>query len=47
MGESINGHVGTNKNCADLVTNVLYGGKCRFFVSNLLYDKYDYFLAFA
>ena len=36
MGDSLTGNVGTNKNCADLATNVLYVGKCRFHVSNLL-----------
>ena len=33
MGESLKGHVGTNKNCADLVTKVLYGLKRRSHVS--------------
>ena len=32
MGDSLTGHVGTNKNCADLATKVLYGGKRRFHV---------------
>ena len=41
MGESLTGNVGTNKNCADLATKVLYGGKRKFHVSNLLYDIYD------
>ena len=41
MGESLTGHVGTNENCADLATKVLYGGKCRFHVSNFLYNIYD------
>ena len=41
MGESLTGHVGTNKRCADLATNVLYGGKHRFHVSKLLYNIYD------
>ena len=40
-GESLTGHVGTNKNCADLATKVLYGGKRKFHVSNLLYNIYD------
>ena len=42
MGEYITRHVGTNKNCADLNTKLLYGGKCKFHVSNLLYNIYDY-----
>ena len=33
MGESLKGHVGTNKNCADLATKVLYGLKRRSHVS--------------
>ena len=32
MGESLTGHVVTNKNCADLSTKVLYDGKRRFHV---------------
>ena len=42
MGGSLNGHVGTNKNSADLATKILYGGKRRFHSSNLLYNIYDY-----
>ena len=41
MGESLTGHVVTNENCAELATKVLYGGKRRFHVSNLLYNIYD------
>ena len=41
VGESLTGHVGTNKNCADLATKVLYSGKRKFHVWNLLYDIYD------
>ena len=41
MGVSLTGHVGTNKNCADLANKVLYGGKRMFHFSNLLYDIYD------
>ena len=41
MGESLTGHVVSNENCADLATKVLYGGKCRIHVSNLLYNIYD------
>ena len=43
MGDSLTGNVGTNKNCADLATKLLYGGK---HVLNLLYDIYDVFLEF-
>ena len=42
MGESLTGHVETDKNCADLATKVLYGGNCRFQVSDLLYNIIDY-----
>ena len=41
MGEILVGKIGTDKNCADLATKVLYGGKRKFHVSNLLYDIYD------
>ena len=41
MSESLTGHVGTNENCADLATKVLYVGKIRFHVSNWLYNIYD------
>ena len=34
--ESLTVHVGTNENCTDLAIHVLYGGKRRFHVSNLL-----------
>ena len=43
MGYFLTARVGTNKNCADLATKVLYGGKRRFYVSNLLYNIYDDF----
>ena len=36
MGDSLTGHVGTNKNCADFSTKVLYGEKRRFHVSHIL-----------
>ena len=36
VGNSLTGNVGTNKNCADLATKVLYRGNRRFHVSNLL-----------
>ena len=41
MGETLVGKIGTDENCADLATKVLYGGKRKFHVSNLLYDIYD------
>ena len=41
MGDSLTGHNGTNENCSDLSIKVLYGVKCKFRVSNLLYDVYD------
>ena len=41
MGEYLTAHVGTNNNCADLATKVLYGRKCSFHVSKLLYKIYD------
>jgi hypothetical protein len=41
MGESLTGHIGTNKNVGDLATKVLYGQKRRDMVSQLLYDIYD------
>ena len=41
IDESLTRHVGTNENCYDLATKVLYGVKRRFHVSNLLYDIYD------
>ena len=47
MGESLTGHVVTNENCAELATKVLYGGKRRFHVSDLLYKIYDYLWEFG
>ena len=41
MGESLTGHIGTNKNVGNLATKVLYGQKWRYMVSQLLYDIYD------
>ena len=41
MAESLTVHVGTNKNCAELSTKLLYGGKRKFRVLNFLYDIYD------
>ena len=43
MGGSLTGHIFTNRICAELATNVLYGGKRKFHVSNLLYGIYDDF----
>ena len=43
VGESLTRHFGTNENCADLSTKVLYGGKRSLHLSNLLYDIYDDF----
>ena len=47
MVESLTGHVGTNENCSDLVTNALYGGKSRLYVQNFPYNIYDDLWAFA
>ena len=41
MGDSLTGHVGTNQNCTDLATKILYGENRRCHVSNFLYDIYD------
>ena len=41
MGESLIGHIGTNKNVGYIATKVLYGQKRRYMVSQLLYDIYD------
>ena len=41
MGESLTWHVGTNDNCVDFDSKVLYGGKRRFHGLNLLYNIYD------
>ena len=46
MGGSLTGNVDTNKNFSDLVTKVLYGENCRFYVPNLLYNIYDDIRAF-
>jgi hypothetical protein len=35
MGESLVTHIETANNYADLMTKVLYGGRCRFLVSRL------------
>ena len=41
MGESLTGHIPTDRNVADLLTKVLYGQKRRHFVGELLFDIYD------
>jgi hypothetical protein len=41
MGESLTGHIGTNKIVGNLATKVLYGQKQRYMVLQLLYDIYD------
>jgi len=41
MGESLTGHIPTDRNVADLLTKVLHGQKRRHFVSELLFDIYD------
>ena len=41
MGESLTGHIGMAENIVDLATKVLYGGKRKYMVSNILYDIYD------
>ena len=41
MGESLTGHIPTDRNVADLLTKALYGQKRQHFVSELLFDIYD------
>ena len=41
MGEYITTLIGTNDNIADLATRVLYSGKRKHMVCNILYDIYD------
>ena len=43
MGESLTGHIATDKNVADLLTKVLYGQKRKRIVGEILYDIYDDF----
>jgi hypothetical protein len=43
MGESLTGHIVTDRNVADLLTKVLYGQKRKFIVGEILYDIYDDF----
>ena len=42
IGYSLTGHVGTNENCADLSTKLLYAVNRRFCVSNFSTNTYDY-----
>ena len=41
MSKSLTGHVGTNRNPADLATKVMYGKKCQDVVSRVLSNIYD------
>ena len=42
MGESLNGHIPTAENCADLVTKIITGGQKRdHLVGKLLFDIVD------
>ena len=41
MRESLTGHIGMNKNVGNIATDVLYGQKRQYMVSQLLYDIYD------
>ena len=41
MGESLTAHIGTNENVGNLATEVLYGQKRQYMVSQLLYNIYD------
>ena len=43
IGESLTGHIATDRNFADLLTKVLYGQKRKFIVGEILYDIYDDF----
>ena len=40
MGESLTGHIGMNEIVGDLATQVLYGQKRQYMISQLLYDIY-------
>ena len=46
MGASITEHVGTNENCSDVATKVLYVVKHKFHASKLLHDIYEHLRAF-
>ena len=41
MGESLVGHVRSEENRSDLLTEVTFGAKRRHLVSSVLYDIYD------
>ena len=41
MDESLVGHIPSKENVIDLMTQVLYGHKREYLVSNILYDIYD------
>ena len=41
MGDSITEHIGTTEKIVDLATKVLYGGKRKHMVRNILYDIND------
>ena len=43
MGESLTGHIVTDRNVADLLTKVLYGQKWNCIVGEVLYDIYEDF----
>jgi hypothetical protein len=43
MGESLTGHIATDRNVADLLTKVLYGQKRKCIIGEILYDIYDDF----
>ncbi len=41
MGESLSTHIDGDENLADLLMKVIYGGKRRYIVNNILHDVYD------
>ena len=41
MGKSLVGHIPSNKNDADLMTQVTCGQICKYLVSNIPYDVLD------
>jgi hypothetical protein len=43
MGQSLTGHIVTDRNVADLLTKVLYGQKRKCIVGEILYDIYNDF----
>jgi len=42
MGESLTGHIPSDRNVADLLTKLLTGQKRKSLVSEILFDIYDY-----